>query len=160
MEINYSSLFSGICTNIASSYKIITIQFKSRTFWSHSISRFCLISSERIRVVRLSVIWIIGSWRIGGQCSSNCFWNRRRCWQVCTLRMETILVGRILDSDGSSIWRRIRISSLDNLKNQCILNYETFVIFILQVGEPLVYAIHRPAYKIISWHFIRSISLF
>lgn len=160
VEINHSSLFSGICTNIASSYKIITIQFEPRTFWSHSIGRYCLKSSERVWVVRLPIIWIIWSWRIGGQCSSNSFWNRRWRWQVRTLRMETIFISCILDSDGSSIWRRIRVSALDNLENQCILNYNTFVTFNLQVNKPVAYATYQPSYKITSWYFLRSKSLF
>lgn len=116
MEMDVSLLFLGVCTNIMSGYKAITNQFKPWIVCNHLVSRFCLISSVEVGIVRLSVIWIIGSGWIGSKGSSDSFWNRRRCWQVGTLRMKAIFVGRIFYSDGSAIWRGIRKSTLDNLE--------------------------------------------
>lgn len=61
------------------------------------------------------VLLVIGPRWIRRECSSDGFRNRRWRGNMGTLGTKTVLISRVLDSDGGSVGRLIRITALDHL---------------------------------------------
>lgn len=85
-----------------------------------------LESPVRVGVVRLTaesllerwliVLFIVGSGRVCRERPSNGFRYGGRRGDVGALRVESVLVGRVLDGDGGAVGRGIRVSALNDLR--------------------------------------------